>query len=101
MNHVRSTLVACCVALLVLTFGVPAVAQTSDDKTFITFSGPVALPGTSLGTGTYVFRLAKGTSDRHIVQVMDKDGARVYALLMAMPTQRAQITDETVITFAE
>jgi hypothetical protein len=46
--------------------------------TLLTFSGPVALPGATLGTGTYVFELLNPSSGADVVTVMDKGRSRVY-----------------------
>jgi hypothetical protein len=76
-------------------------AQTRDNKTTLTFSQPVEIPGHVLPAGTYVFRLADSLSDRHIVQVSDADGSRVIATILAIANYRLTATDKTVITFSE
>ena len=43
-----------------------------DQKTVVTFSGPVEIPGQVLDGGTYVFKLADSASDRSIVQVFSE-----------------------------
>ena len=45
---------------------------------YLTFSGPVALPGVSLGAGTYIFELAAPMNDLTIVRVSSKDRRHVY-----------------------
>src|SRR4051812_17677474 len=54
-----------------------------DRKTFVTFSGPVSAPGTTPPAGTYTFKLLDSNTDRHIVQIFDKDGAKLYTTLLA------------------
>ena len=54
-----------------------------------------------LPAGTYVFRLLDSQSDRHIVQVFNKDETHIYATILAIPKSRLQPTDKTVMTFAE
>jgi hypothetical protein len=76
-------------------------AQTRDNRTTLTFSQPVEIPGHVLPAGTYVFRLADSLSDRHIVQVFDADGSRVIATILAIADYRLTATDKTVITFSE
>ena len=52
----------------------PAVrADEWDQKTVLTFSAPVEIPGQVLPPGTYVFELADSSSDRNIVQVFNKN----------------------------
>jgi hypothetical protein len=76
-------------------------------KTVMTFSGPVEIPGVHLAgwgilpAGTYVFKLLDSQSDRHIVQIFNKDETEIYATILAIPNYRLQATDKTVITFSE
>ena len=46
----------------------------------MTFSAPVALPGVSLGSGTYTFEIANPSSGADIVRVLSRDGSRAYFL---------------------
>jgi hypothetical protein len=87
-----------------------APAAKADDwnrKTVITFSGPVEIPGVHLTgwgvlpAGTYVFRILDSQSDRHIVQIFNKDETTIYATILAIPNYRLKATDKTVITFRE
>jgi hypothetical protein len=96
-----------CIALIgaVLTPGVKA--DDWNRKTTITFSGPVEIPGVHLTgwgvlpAGTYVFKILDSQSDRHIVQIFNKDETAVYATILAIPNYRLKATDKTVITFRE
>lgn len=76
-------------------------AQTRDNRTTLTFSQPVEIPGHVLPAGTYVFRLADSLSDRHIVQVFNADGSRMIATVLAINNYRLTATDKTVISFTE
>jgi hypothetical protein len=99
MSHVKTTLsVACAAGLLVAGL---AGAQTWDRTTYVTFSAPVTLPGVTLPAGTYLFKLADSMSNRHIVQVRDKEMTKIYATILAVAAERARPADETVITFRE
>lgn len=54
-------------------------AQPSVNRiTYLTFTAPVALPGASLGIGTYLFELADPLRDSSIVRVSSRDGSKVY-----------------------
>jgi len=55
----------------------------------LTFSGPVALPGISLGAGTYVFRQPLA----NVIQVSSIAG-RPYTMFLTIPTYRVQPVDE-------
>jgi hypothetical protein len=94
-------------ALLGAIFTPTARADDWNEKTVITFSGPVEIPGVHLTgwgvlpAGTYVFKLLDSQSDRHIVQIFDKDETKVLATILAIPNYRLKATDKTVITFRE
>lgn len=93
----------CLIALCV--FVVPAAsADDWNRETVITFSGPVEVPGVgaqTLPAGTYVFKILDSMSDRHIVQIFNKDKTHVFATVLAIPNYRLKTTDKTVITFRE
>jgi hypothetical protein len=82
-------------------------ADEWNNKTVITFSGPVEIPGVHmkgfgvLPAGTYVFKLLDSQSDRHIVQIFSQDEKTVYATILAIPNYRLKSTDKTVMTFRE
>jgi len=54
-----------------------------------------------LPAGTYVFKILDSQSDRHIVQIFNKEQTKVYATILAIPNYRLRATDKTVITFRE
>jgi hypothetical protein len=91
---------AACTALA-LGMSVAAQQTVQDRTTFVTFSGPVSIPGKTLPAGTYTFRLADSQTDRHVVQIFDKDGANLMATLLAVPAERADQEGEPVVTFKE
>ena len=84
-----------------------AKADDWNNKTVVTFSGPVEIPGVHLTgwsvlpAGTYVFKLLDSQSDRHIVQIFTEDEKKIVATILAIPNYRLQATDKTVITFRE
>ncbi len=73
----------------------------------MTFSGPVEIPGVHLKggsvlpAGAYVFKILDSQSDRHIVQIFNKDETAIYATILAIPNYRLKATDKTVVTFRE
>ena len=70
----------------------------------VTFNEPVKIPGVNaqvLPAGVYVFRLLDSLSDRHIVQVFNKDESHIYATILAIPNYRLRAADTTPMTFAE
>jgi hypothetical protein len=78
-----------------------ATADEWDQKTIFTFSGPVEIPGQVLSAGTYVFKLADSSSDRHIVQVFSKDEKHLYGTFLSIPDERLRPAGKPIITFDE
>ena len=91
----------CGAAALTMLFASGAHADEWNKKTILTFSGPVQIPGATLPAGSYVFKLADIPSNRHVVQVFDKDEKKIYTTLLAIPNDRLEPTDKPVILFAE
>lgn len=80
----------------------PVSANTYDNLAYLTFSGPVQIPGqTTLGAGTYRFRLANADSGRNVIQVLSNDGNHVYGMFQTMPDYRSVVTEEATVTFME
>jgi hypothetical protein len=107
MKYFKAGTMVCGLALLGAALASNARADEWNKKTVITFSGPVEIPGVHLTgwavlpAGTYVFKLLDSSSDRHIVQIFNKDETIVYATILAIPNYRLKATDKTVITFRE
>lgn len=76
-------------------------AYTWDDRSYITFSAPVELPGVALPAGTYLFQTADIWSNCDLIQVFSPDESRLYATIQAMPAYRLEPASRTIITFAE
>jgi hypothetical protein len=96
--------VACGAAVLAacsLMFAPDAHADEWDKKTILTFSGPVQIPGATLPAGTYVFKLADLSGNRHVVQVFDKSEKKIFGTMMAIPRQRINPSDKPVVLFSE
>jgi hypothetical protein len=107
MKRFKAAAMVFCVALMSAVIAPGAKADDWNRKTVMTFSGPVEIPGVHqkgwsvLPAGTYVFKILNSTSDRHIVQIFNKDETMVYATILAIPNYRLKATDKTVVTFRE
>ena len=97
----RLVKVLCGVALIAACLVPAARADGWNKKTFLTFSGPVQVPGATLQAGTYMFQLADPDNARHVVMVSSKEGDKTYGMFMTIPNERLQAPDENVIMFAE
>jgi hypothetical protein len=87
-------------ALAVLTSGVAAQETNTSERTFLTFSGAVEMPGVTLQPGTYVFKLAD-TPTRNVVQVWDRDEKNMVGHWLFVQAERPQVSGETVVMFKE
>ncbi len=81
--------------------GANAFTNTSDKRTYFTFSQPVALPGVTLPAGTYMFRLADDTTTRKVINVTNKQGTESYAMLHTVPVYRPDAPRNPEVRFME
>ena len=91
----------CCAAALTAIVAPGARADEWNKKTILTFSGPVQIPGATLPAGSYVFKLADISGNRHVVQVFDKDEKKIYTTMLAVPNQRLDPSDKPIVLFSE
>jgi hypothetical protein len=101
MRRIQTTITAACAALA-LTAGL-ATAQTvpPDRLTYVTFSGPVSVPGMTLPAGTYEFKIIDSNTNRNVVQIFNREGTKLFTTLLAVPATRMEPTGDPVITFKE
>jgi hypothetical protein len=93
--------ISCYAAVLALLVTPSARGDEWNKLTYFTFSGPVEVPGTTLPAGTYMFKIADGASNRHVVQIFSKDGKKLYKTILAIPNQRLEPSDTPIMMFAE
>lgn len=75
----RGTLILFGLALVGLVAAAPGNANVDTERTVqLTFSKPIALPGVSLGAGTYIFERANPLSSLEVVRVSSLDRRHVY-----------------------
>lgn len=101
MKRVTTIVAASVLAVLIgLTARVAAQNPVPSERTFMTFSNTVEMPGVTLPAGTYVFRMAD-TPQRNVVQVLSKDEKGILGQWTFVPSQRPRATDDTVVMFKE
>ena len=74
-------------AFLAAATSVSAQDSNVDQRTYLTFSGPVQMPGVTLPAGKYVFKLAP-TALHNVMQVFDGDEKRVIGQWFFIPRNR-------------
>jgi len=86
--------------LAVLSTRVAAQDSNTQERSFLTFSAPVELPGVTLPAGTYTFRLAD-TPSRNVVQVLSRDEKEMMGQWTFVQAERPDVSNDTVIMFKE
>src|SRR5271154_2407751 len=89
------------VGLLGVALSQSARADEWNKKTVMTVSEPIQVPNQVLPAGTYVIKLLDSPSDRHIVQIFNKEENHLFTTILAIPNYRIQPTGKTVFTFWE
>jgi hypothetical protein len=74
-------------AFLTVALNVSAQDSNVNQRTFLTFSGPVQMPGVTLPAGKYVFRLAD-TSLHNVMQVFDGEEKNIIGQWFFIPKNR-------------
>ena len=97
----RTFATACVLTVLASVASSTANAQTIDRRTFFTFNQPVTLPGVTLPAGKYLFRVPDAATGRKVVQVLNAEGTRSYAMLLSIPAQRLDPPAAPEIRFME
>ena len=97
----RKWVIACSVALLAAGFAATAHADEWNKLTYLTFSGPVNMPGVTLPAGTYRFELMDPDSSRRVIRVSDKDGSKHYGIFLSVSDQKLEPSDKPVVMFKE
>ena len=70
-----------------------ARGATINKRTFLTFTGPVQVPGTTLPAGTYVFRIANPALQT-VWQVFDANERHVLAQFFFVPTADRTVQEQ-------
>jgi len=79
----------------------PARADQWNKKTILTVNDTIQVRDTVLEPGQYVLKLLDSQSDRHIVQIFNRDQTHIINTVLAIPRQRLQPTGNTEFTFWE
>jgi hypothetical protein len=98
----KAVLVLCGAAVLGAFAAALGNASTFNKMTYLKFSSAVALPGTTLAKGEYIFAIANPTSSSNVVVVKSRHGSKVHGLFLTMPVIRpAKAGNEAMVTLGE
>jgi hypothetical protein len=101
MKRVKLFATALVLAVLAVMAGRITAQETNTlERTFLTFSSAVEMPGVTLQPGTYVFKLAD-TPTRNVVQVWDQDEKNMIGHWLFVQAERPRVTGENVVMFRE
>jgi hypothetical protein len=84
-----------------MSFAPLAKADEWNKRTILTVNEAIQLPTVVLQPGTYTFKLLDSQSDRHILQVFDKDGMHLITTILAIPNYRLRPTGKSEFAFWE
>ena len=92
-------------AFLAAATSVSAQDSNVDQRTYLTFSGPVQMPGVTLPAGKYVFKLAP-TALHNVMQVFDGEEKHIIGQWFFVPVERtndeqAKADGKPVVMFRE
>ncbi|MGD0908758.1 MAG: hypothetical protein ABSA96_14340 [Candidatus Acidiferrales bacterium] len=104
MKRLKVMAMVSCFVFVALAFTPRVKADEFNEKTFVTFSEPVEVPGAGaqiLPAGKYMIKLLDSQNDRDVVQIFSPDGLHLYTTILAIPDYRLKPTDKTVMSFHE
>jgi LPXTG-motif cell wall-anchored protein len=78
-----------------------AHADAWDKRTIVTVNEPVIAGNKVLQPGTYVWKLLDSQSNRHIVQIFDRDQRRLESTILAIPNYRLHPSGKSQFAFWE
>ena len=76
-----------------------ARAQSFEQKTRVTFSQPVEVPGMVLPAGTYIFEALD--SSAHLTRILSADEMHVYTTVFTIPEERLEPAKKATVTLEE
>jgi hypothetical protein len=97
----RTWRIACSAAVLAIGLSTAAHADEWNKLTYLTFSGPVNMPGITLPAGTYRFELMDPDTGRRVIRVSDKEGTKNYGIFLSIADQKLEPSDNPVVMFKE
>jgi hypothetical protein len=101
MSRMKAFVLASCVGLFGAAFAPALHADEWNKRTILTVNEPIQVPGKTLEPGQYVMKLLDSPSDRHIVQIYDRNEQHLLTTVLAIPNYRLEPTGKTQFGFWE
>jgi hypothetical protein len=78
-----------------------AAAQPFDRRTIMTINQPFQVPGTALPAGKYVIRLMDTAGTRTVVQILNAEETKSYAIVLGIPDYKLKTPEKAEFSFYE
>ena len=103
MVRVKTAVAACGAMAMVLAISASGRASgTATGTNYLTFSGPVALPGVELRAGRYIFEKASPDTSASVIRVLSADRKKVFLMAFTNNVVRPdRLKPGQVITLGE
>lgn len=101
MSRLKTFVLASCVGLFGASLAPTLHADEWNKRTILTINEAIQVPGKTLEPGQYVMKLLDSPSDRHVVQIFDRNEQHLITTVLAIPNYRLQPTGKTQFTFWE
>ena len=99
MNKLNKLIVELCVGAAILLGTTVAQAEIFQDKSTLTVTERLEVPGAILEPGTYVIKVVDSQNNRNIVQITNVEETKVFATALATPHVGAQPQPNTMFVF--
>jgi hypothetical protein len=95
MSRMKAFMLASCVGLFGAALAPTLHADEWNKRTILTVNEAIQVPGRVLEPGQYVMKLLDSPSNRHIVQIYDRDEQHLITTVLTIPNYRLQPTGKT------
>jgi len=89
-------------AMALASLGAPVYGGSLEKTMYLTFSGPVRLPGVTLAAGTYEFEIANPLTSGDIVRVRSRDHRQSFFQGFTTPVRKpARMKEDAAVSLGE
>ncbi len=100
-RNLRTVLPVAAIALAVAASAPRAKADDYNKRTLLTVKQTVQIEDTVLEPGQYVLQLQESDSDRHVVELFNRDRTHIIGTYLTVPRYRVHDPDKSTFTFWE
>ena len=100
-QYLRTVLSVAAIALAVAASAPRAKADDYNKRTLLTVKQTIQIKDTVLEPGQYVLQLQESDSDRHVVELFNRDRTHILGTYVTVPRYRVHDPDKSTFTFWE